>query len=147
MILAERWREMQQLIKLFSSKQFVLFLLTGGFAAAVNFGCSIIYNHWLSFSWAVIFAYLTGMLTAYTLAKMFVFKASTQSTRNSVLYFVLVNMVAIVQTWLISMGLAYYLLPLMHIENFKNEIAHGIGVMIPVFTSYIGHKYLSFKGN
>lgn len=136
---------MRHLINLFSSKQFVLFLLTGGFAAAVNFGSRILYNQWMSFSWAVIWAYITGMLTAYTLAKMFVFKESKQTTRNSVMYFILVNMVAVVQTWLISMALAYYVLPSIHVNQYKNEIAHAVGVMIPVFTSYIGHKYFSFK--
>ena len=38
------------------SKQFMIFLLTGGTAAAVNFGSRIVYNQYVDFSSAVIFA-------------------------------------------------------------------------------------------
>jgi len=129
----------------FMSRQFVVFLVTGGTAAAVNFGSRIVYNQWLPFSSAVILAYLTGMVTAFVLAKMFVFKESTQSTQRAVLFFTLVNVVAVLQTWLISMGLAFYLLPALGVTQFVKEIAHAVGVVVPVFTSYLGHKRWSFK--
>lgn len=133
------------MINEFYSRQFFTFLLTGGFAAAVNFCSRIVYNQWVSFSAAVVIAYLTGMITAFVLAKIFVFKTSTLSIKRSAFFFTLVNCFAIVQTWLISMGLAYYLLPWCHITFMDKEIAHGIGVLVPAFTSYIGHKYWSFK--
>jgi putative flippase GtrA len=133
------------MIRSFMSRQFVVFLVTGGTAAAVNFGSRIVYNQWMPFSGAVILAYLTGMVTAFVLAKMFVFKESTQSTRRAVLFFTLVNVVAVLQTWLISMGLAFYLLPALGVTHFVNEIAHAVGVAVPVFTSYIGHKRWSFR--
>ena len=129
----------------FLSQQFLLFLLTGGTAAAVNFGSRILYNVWLDFSSAVILAYITGMITAFILAKLFVFKDSRQSVRRSAAYFVLVNVIAVLQTWTISMGLAYYLLPSLGVTLFAREIAHAIGVAVPVFTSYIGHKRWSFR--
>lgn len=103
------------------------------------------YNQWLDFSSAVILAYITGMVTAFVLAKLFVFKKSKQSIRRSAAFFVLVNLVAILQTWAVSMGLAYYLLPYMGVKFFVKEIAHAVGVAIPVFTSYIGHKRWSFR--
>ena len=133
------------MIRSFMSRQFFVFLVTGGTAAAVNFGSRIVYSQWLPFSGAVILAYLTGMVTAFVLAKMFVFKESTQSTRRAVLFFTLVNVVAVLQTWLISMGLAFYLLPALGVTHFVKEIAHAVGVVVPVFTSYLGHKRWSFK--
>jgi putative flippase GtrA len=133
------------MISSFMSRQFVVFLVTGGTAAAVNFGSRIVYDQWLPFSGAVILAYLTGMVTAYVLAKMFVFKDSQQSMRRSVMFFVLVNAIAIAQTWVISMALAYYLLPWLGITAYVKEIAHAIGVVVPVFSSYVGHKRWSFK--
>lgn len=129
----------------FKSRQFLVFLLTGGFAAAVNFGSRILYNHWFSFSTAVVLAYITGMITAFVLAKLFVFKGTKQDVMRSAMWFVLVNLLAVAQTWVISMALAYYILPALHIEQFRPEIAHAIGVMIPVFTSYLGHKHFSFR--
>jgi putative flippase GtrA len=132
-------------IKHFFSKQFLAFLLTGGTAAAVNFGSRIMFSRWLDFSTAVVLAYITGMVTAYVLAKLFVFKKSRQSIHRSVTFFVLVNIIAVLQTWAISMGLAYYLLPYLGVTLFVKEIAHAVGVAAPVFTSYIGHKRWSFR--
>jgi putative flippase GtrA len=129
----------------FLSRQFLLFLLTGGTAAVVNFGSRIIYSRWLDFSSAVIAAYITGMITAFILAKLFVFQRSQQSVQRSILFFVLVNMIAILQTWLISMGLAYYLLPWLGVTSYVREISHAIGIVVPVFTSYLGHKRWSFR--
>lgn len=133
------------MIQHYVSRQFFLFLLTGGTAAAINFGSRIIYNTWLNFSASVILAYATGMVTAFVLAKLFVFKTSQKPLHHSALFFVLVNAVAILQTWAISIGLAYYLLPSLGVVTFTREIAHAVGVVVPVFTSYIGHKYWSFS--
>jgi putative flippase GtrA len=132
-------------IRHFLSRQFLVFLLTGGTAAAVNFGSRILYSRWLDFSAAVIVAYVTGMVTAFVLAKLFVFKDSKQAVHRSIVFFILVNLVAVLQTWAISMGLAYYLLPSMGVTAFVPEIAHAVGVAVPVFTSYIGHKRWSFR--
>ena len=133
------------MIKQFMSRQFLVFLLTGGTAAAGNFGSRIIYSNWMDFSTAVILAYLTGMFTAFVLARIFVFKDSQQSLHHSMMFFVLVNAVAVLQTWAISMGLLYYVLPMLGVTLFAPEIAHAVGVAVPVFTSYIGHKRWSFR--
>ena len=71
------------MISHFMSRQFVIFLVTGGLAAAVNFGSRIVYNQWVNFSVAVVLAYLTGMVTAFALARYFVFTESSQSMQRS----------------------------------------------------------------
>jgi putative flippase GtrA len=116
----------------FFSKQFLIFLVAGGTAAVVNFCSRILYNHWLDFSSAVILAYLNGMITAFVLAKLLVFKTSQQPWHRSVLFFCLVNAFAVVQTWAVTMGLAYYVLPALPIaliQAFIPEIAHAIGIL------------------
>jgi len=62
----------------------------------------------------------------------------------------MVNMLALVQTWIVSVYLARFLIG--DVAFFDGDkvawaeaIAHGVGVMLPVFTSYLGHKYLSFR--
>ncbi len=132
-------------MKVFMNKQFTMFVVTGGIAAAANFGSRILYNRWTDFSTAVILAYVTGMVVAYLLAKAFVFTESSQSTKKSVMYFILVNAFAVLQTWLISMGLAVYVLPALGVTRYSHEIAHAAGVIAPVFTSYLGHKHFSFR--
>lgn len=129
----------------FASRQFALFLLTGGTAAAVNFASRILYNHWVDYSTSIIIAYLTGMVTAFVLARLFVFTESSQDWHRSPLIFTLVNLVVVVQTWGISIGLANYVLPGVGVTHFAPEIAHATGVVFPVFTSYLGHKHWSFR--
>ena len=131
----------------FKSRQFLTFLFAGGFAAVVNFGSRFFYNEYMSFGNAVIVAYITGMITAFVLSKRFVFDKSVHSTKKEFIYFTLVNMVAIIQTYLISVGLAEYLFPGIGFTFYPYSIAHAAGVVFPVFTSFIGHKYFSFKGS
>lgn len=133
------------LVSSFTSRQFLVFLLTGGCAAAVNFGARILFNRAMPFSSAVICAYLAGMVTAFVLARLFVFRDSGQAVHRAAGYFVLVNLVAIAQTWAVSMLLLHRVLPWLGIAAHAREIAHGIGVVVPVFTSYLGHKHVSFR--
>lgn len=134
------------MIKQFYSRQFVSFILAGGAAALVNIGSRFIYNQWVDFSTAVILAYITGIITAFALTKLFVFKGSTQSLHRSVFFFIVVNLVAIAQTWLISMGLAYYVLPALGVgAAYAKNLSHIVGVIFPVFTSYVGHRRWSFR--
>jgi putative flippase GtrA len=132
------------MMRSFVNREFLTFLLTGGLAAAVNFGSRMVYNRWLDFSSAVVLAYLTGMVTAFILARRFVFTQGSQSVQRSALFFVMVNGVAVLQTWAISMAL-YYLLPMAGVTRWVPEIAHAVGIVVPVFTSYLGHKRFSFK--
>lgn len=133
------------MIKDFLSPQFRVFLLTGGTAAAVNIGSRILYSHWCSLSVAVTLAYLSGMVTAFVLARLFVFKQSTQSMGRSIVMFSLVNGVAYLQTLGLTVLFAEYLFPAWHFVWRAEFVAHTIGVVAPVFTSYIGHKRFSFK--
>lgn len=133
------------MIGAFKSRQFLVFLLTGGLAAAVNFGSRILFSQWMGYSAAIVLAYLVGMTTAFVLARQFVFKQGQQALHHSAMYFVLVNVVAVLQTWVVSMGLALYVLPALGVTRFVAEIAHAVGVVVPVFTSYLGHKHLSFR--
>lgn len=125
--------------------EFMQFLLVGGFAAGVNFLCRIGLNQFMSFRWAVFIAYLFGMLTAFLLSKYFVFEESGKHHLHELRDFTLVNILAVIQVWLISVGLAEYLFPAINYTFYSYETAHLIGLGIPAVTSYFGHKYFSFK--
>jgi putative flippase GtrA len=62
-----------------------------------------------------------------------------------VFFFTLVNLVAVAQTWIVSVWLADYLFPQMGFTWHIRDIAHAVGVGVPVLTSYVGHKKWSFK--
>ena len=127
------------------SCQFSKFVIVGGVAAAVNFASRIVFNWSMSYRVAVFWAYIVGMICAYLLQRLFVFGASDHHPTKEFFYFTLVNMVAIIQVWLISVGLAEYLFPYIGFDYFAKEIAHAIGISIPAISSYYGHKYISFK--
>lgn len=133
------------MIQAFRSRQFLAFVLVGGLAALVNFGSRLVYSQWLAFSPAIVLAYLTGMCTAFVLNRWLVFTPREGQLLQSGLYFCLVNLAAVAQTWLVTLGLADHLLPSLSVVQHRQEIAHAVGVMVPVFTSYLGHKRWSFR--
>ncbi|QNH18366.1 GtrA family protein [Xanthomonas sp. SS] len=126
------------------SRQFVLFLIAGGLAAAINVGSRIVLSHWLHYVPAIVVAYCLGMITAFTLNKMFVFGETSNRFHQQVLWFAAINLAAVAQTIAISLLFALLLLPAMGIDFHSETIAHAIGVAVPVITSYFGHKRLSF---
>lgn len=130
---------------IFTSKRFFLFLVVGGFAAAVNFLTRIVLDIFFNFSFSIVLAYFTGMIIAYVLNRSIVFSQTSVSVSRSFFYFSIVNLLAVFQTWLVSVFLAYSVLPYFQIEKFIFEISHAIGISIPILTSYFGHKYLSFQ--
>jgi putative flippase GtrA len=126
-----------RVIRSFASRQFLVFLMTGV--------SRIGYNQVMPFSAAVVIAYVTGMVVAFVLNKLFVFRESQQATHRALIWFVLVNIVGVAQTWVISMLLLNRVLPVMGVTLYAREIAHGIGIMVPAFSSYLGHKHFSFR--
>lgn len=126
-------------------RAFVRFLLTGGLAAVVNIGSRVLFSMVMPFGAAVVAAYVCGMTTAYVLARLFVFERSGQTVGSEFLRFTLVNLVALVQVWLISVGLADWLFPAIHFNWNADLVAHTVGVLSPVVSSYYGHKLFTFR--
>jgi putative flippase GtrA len=124
--------------------RFLRFVMTGGLAAGVNILSRLALSQIVSYEVAIVLAYLTGMTTAFILARFFVFAPSGRSMHGEFLRFGLVNLVALLQVWLVSVGLAHYLFPAVGLTWHAETIAHVIGVLSPVVTSYYGHKRFSF---
>lgn len=127
------------------SRQFMKFLAAGSIAALANFGSRILLSAWMVYVPSIVVAYCIGMVTAFVLNRVFVFDDAVSPLHHQVGWFTLVNMAAVTQTLIISIGLADYALPAMGIRAHAETIAHGFGVMVPVATSYIGHKRLTFR--
>ncbi len=134
-------------MKALFASEFGRFLAVGGFAALVNFISRIYLSEVMDLGWAVFIAYIIGMLTAYVMSKVFVFAPSGKHPANELLYFTLVNIVAVAQVWVITIGLAEYVFPAIGFHIYSEDVAHLIGLSIPVISSYFGHKYFSFKSD
>ena len=125
--------------------EFTQFLLVGGVAALVNFLARIAINLFVSFAVAVVLAYLVGMATAFVLSKFYVFERSGRHHLHELRDFTIVNLIAVVQVWGISVGLAEYVFPAIGYQFYAPEVAHLIGLGVPAVTSYFGHKHFSFR--
>lgn len=127
------------------ASQLTKFLLAGGVAAAVNVAARYLLDFLMPFSAAVVLAYLVGMTTAFVLNKRFVFEKSSLQTRDEFIRFGIVNAFAAAQVWLVSVGLAEHVFPWAGFSWRPHDVAHVIGVLFPVATSYVLHKRFSFE--
>jgi putative flippase GtrA len=125
-------------------QRFIFFLLAGGIAAIVNVLSRIALNSLMRYEIAIVVAYLCGMTTAFVLNKFFVFERSGRGTSAEYVRFGIVNLAAVAQVWIVSVGFARFVFPAMGFEWHAETVAHVIGVMVPVFTSYLGHKHFTF---
>ena len=121
------------------------YLVSGGVAAAANFGSRFVFSRWMPYEAAVVAAYGVGMVTAFVLMRRFAFRSATTSTRSQVLGFGLVNLAAVLQTVAVSSLLDRVLLPALAVPGDHEAISHAVGVIVPVFTSWFGHRHLSFR--
>ena len=127
------------------SRRFMRFLLTGGFAALVNLGSRYLLNQYMSFEAAVAMAYLFGVVTAYLLARLFVFEKSGHKIATEFRRFAVVNIISLAVVWSVSVGLAVYLFPYLGFHWHAEAVAHFIGVASPTLIAYFAHKHYTFR--
>jgi putative flippase GtrA len=127
------------------TKRFVSFLVTGGIAAGVNIAACWVFDFAVSYEVAIGLAYLVGMATAFVLARMFVFDPTGGRAHWQFMRFAIVNAVAFAQVWIVSVALDHWLFPIIGFTFQPETVAHVIGVLSPVASSYILHKRFSFR--
>lgn len=125
--------------------EFAGFLAAGAIAAGTNFGSRILFSRFASYPAAIVLAYLVGMITAFLLMRGHVFRASGSRLEREILIFIAVNLLAVLQTLLVSLALAYFVLPSIGVKQHVETLAHLVGVAVPIVTSYIGHKHWTFR--
>jgi putative flippase GtrA len=126
-------------------ENFLYFILSGGVAAGLNFGSRFLFSWVLPFEIAVVAAFFVGLLSGFLLMRFFVFNGAGKPVIPQIRKYVLVNLFALLQTFLISLVLARWVLPSIGIHSHAEALGHLIGVLLPVLTSYFGHKYFTFR--
>ena len=127
------------------SSRFLRFILAGGLAAGANYGSRFAFSVWFSYEVAILLAYLVGMTVAFVLMRAYVFEGRGKAVIPQAGKFALVNVLAVLQTLVISLLLARWGLPAVGIERHAEAIAHFVGVLVPVATSYAGHRFATFR--
>lgn len=125
--------------------RFARFLMVGIVAAAINIASRIALSTVLPFEVAVVGAFLIALTAAFLTFRSFVFERSERSFTVQYFRFSLVNAIALIQVWLVSVGLLRWVFPYIG-WNFQAElISHIIGVGSPILTSYFAHRAFTFK--
>lgn len=125
--------------------RFARFVVVGVGAAAVNIVSRVIFSKFVPFEYAVILAFPIALTFAFLLSRQFVFEPSARLVWHQYLRFTIVNLIALVQVWLVSVGLHDWLFPAIGWTYQSELLAHTIGVGSPILTSYYAHKYYTFK--
>jgi putative flippase GtrA len=126
-------------------RQFFLFLLSGGIAASLNWGSRFLFSRWMAFEWAVVCAYGVGLATGFILMRTIAFDGRGKPALPQAGRFAVVNAAALAQTWIVSVLLARWALPAVGVTTHAEAIGHLVGVLFPVFTSYIAHRKYTFR--
>lgn len=124
--------------------EFAGFVVAGGLAALANMGSRWVFSTVLSYPVAIVAAYGVGMVTAFVLMRSQVFGSGGGGLAREAGAFTVVNLLAVAQTLLVSLALAYYLLPWIGWHWQRETVAHAVGVAVPIVSSYYGHKHWTF---
>ena len=127
------------------AREFVLFVIVGGVAAAVNILARLLFNVAVSFEMAVILAFPVALTVAFVLFRHLVVAAGEGAVAIQYWRFFLVNIVALAMVWTVSVILVRVLFPAVAFTWHAELIGHTLGVLSPIIGSYYGHKYFSFK--
>lgn len=128
----------------FDLLKFARFLGVGGLAAATNFSSRFAWSLILPFEAAVICAYATGMVLAFTLFRLFVFPGSPLPLPVQVRNFLVVNAIGAGLTFTTAFVLVRGLFPLIGFSWHAEAIGHGMAIAVPVASSWIGHRRFTF---
>lgn len=127
------------------TRQIAIFLVTGGLAAIANIASRAAFSLFLPYAVAIVAAFVVGLSFAFVLNRRFVFVDGHGNAAQQFARFTVVNLFGLVQTLVISLLLANMLLPAVGWTWRPYEIAHAVGVVVPVVTSFLGHKHFSFR--
>ncbi len=111
----------------------------------VNIAARIVFSNFVRYEFAVLLAHGVGMVTAYTLSRVFVFERTGRSVASELGRFALVNLVSAAVTWVVSVGLLYVVFPAVGLRFQPELVAHVMGLATSAVTSFIGHSRFSFR--
>ena len=126
-------------------KRFIAYLLAGGVAALLNWSSRFLFSLWFNYPVSIVLAFIVGLISGFVLMRWLVFDGARKSAATQVPFYLLVNLLALVQTLCVSLILAKWVIPGVGLSIRPEGPAHLIGVLVPVVTSYFGHKYFTFK--
>jgi len=134
---------MRRLIDLYLNRQFLKFLIAGGLAALANFASRFAFEAFMGYAASICAAFVVGLMTAFTLNRIFVFPASTKPLRAEMSWFFLFNLLTLPFVIGVAIALTEAFALAMPI-GYAKSIAHAIAIVLPVFVNFVAHKFITF---
>jgi putative flippase GtrA len=135
-----------RVVSLYVSAQFARFLLAGGVALLCHWLSRFAFNAFVSYGWAIVLAYVVGMLVAFVLNKIYVFPYSERSLNFEASVFFLVNIAWFPFVWIIAYALGEWVLADRVPRELALALSHGFAITLPVFVNFALHKFITFRG-
>jgi putative flippase GtrA len=127
------------------TRRFFKFIIASAIAAAANIGSRILLGMWMNYVLSIVLAFCIGLCMAFVLNRLLVFTEAAKPLHHQMLWFIVVNLAAVVQTLCVSLLFARVFFPMLGFAWHVDTAAHAIGVAAPVITSYLGHKHFTFR--
>jgi putative flippase GtrA len=130
--------------------EFLRFLATGSIAALSNMAAVWALQLVMPLLPAAILGYLVGMVIAFILFQRVMFNTPGLVLTRPILArrifrFTIVNMLGLCLSVATTMALARAILPAIHWTLLPDRIANLVGVAVPAFSSYFGHKFWTYR--
>ena len=137
-------RDRQEAVSKMRSLKALGFVIVGITAGIINVLTRMLLNLWLPYEIAIALAFPVALTFAFVLNREHVFKASSGSGGEQYLKFAIVNLLTLVQVWMVSVGLTRFLFPYIGVTWHPEGVAHLIGVLSPIATSFFAYKNFVF---
>ena len=137
---------LRRTLALYTSAQFVRFVLVGGVALIFHWLSRFVFNAFVGYAWAIALAYIVGIATGFVLNKIYVFPYSERPLDFEISVFVLVNLIAFPFVWAMAYGLGEWVLQPWLRRDVALAVGHGIAIVMPVFANFALHKFITFRG-
>lgn len=126
------------------SSQALGFVLVGVIAGLANVLLRIAFNLVVPYEVAIALAFLVALTVAFALNRSRIFRATEGRVVSQYVRFAIVNLLALLQVWTLSMVLANLVFPQIGMTWHPETVAHTIGVLSPVVSSFFAYKYYVF---
>jgi putative flippase GtrA len=126
-------------------RRFATFLVVGIISTLCNLSSRYLFQLGMGYEWSLIFANIVGVLSAFILNRLFVFRTGNRRITTELMRFTAVNLFGIALSWLSAVILYRWVFPAIGFTWHPDLWAHAIGIAVPVLPNYLAHKAWTFN--
>jgi len=128
-------------------RRFIGFVAAGLVSTLCNLASRYGFELWMRYEWALVGANAVGVLTAFAMNRVLVFRSRSGRVWAELARFVVVNLVGIAVSWVVAVLLYRSLLPALDWRWHADLVAHAIGIAVPLLPNYLAHKWWTFSAH